>query len=122
MEELKSAMEAHLDMMADLVQKLSSELRSGLRPAIDNFIGFFHAIDWTVLFFYKTFPFSFFWGFMIKLNKKEVFIFCFEQEPWLMGLIGFHLVLLVLTVVSRKHINFQMCLFLVACKFFFFLT
>ncbi|KAI5555450.1 hypothetical protein BDE02_19G081200 [Populus trichocarpa] len=82
MEELKSAMEAHLDMMADLVQKLSSELRSGLRPAIDNFIGFFHAIDWT--------------------------------EPWLMGLIGFHLVLLVLTVVSRKHINFQMCLFLVA--------
>jgi hypothetical protein len=51
MEELKSAMEAHLDMMADLVQKLSSELRSGLRPAIDNFIGFFHAIDWTVHFF-----------------------------------------------------------------------
>uniref|UniRef100_A0A6N2LT06 Transmembrane protein 18 n=1 Tax=Salix viminalis TaxID=40686 RepID=A0A6N2LT06_SALVM len=62
MEELKSAMEAHLDQMADLVQKLSSELRSGLRPAIDNFIGFFHAIDWT--------------------------------EPWLMGLIGLHLVLL----------------------------
>ncbi|KAJ6744841.1 TRANSMEMBRANE PROTEIN 18 [Salix purpurea] len=40
-------MEAHLDQMADLVQKLSSELRSGFRPAIDNFIGFFHAIDWT---------------------------------------------------------------------------
>jgi hypothetical protein len=48
MEELKSALEAHMDQMADLVQKLSSELRSGFRPAIDNFIGFFHAIDWTV--------------------------------------------------------------------------
>jgi hypothetical protein len=57
MEELKSALEAHMDQMADLVQKLSSELRSGFRPAIDNFIGFFHAIDWTVpifcLFFLK---------------------------------------------------------------------
>ncbi|KAF9661647.1 hypothetical protein SADUNF_Sadunf19G0090500 [Salix dunnii] len=48
MEEVKSAMEAHLDQMTDLVQKLSSELRSGLRPAIDNFIGFFHAIDWKI--------------------------------------------------------------------------
>ncbi|KAG5224685.1 transmembrane protein [Salix suchowensis] len=47
MEELKSSMEAHLDQMADLVLKLSSELRSGFRPAIDNFIGFLHAIDWT---------------------------------------------------------------------------
>jgi hypothetical protein len=56
MEELKSALEAHMDQMADLVQKLSSELRSGFRPAIDNFIGFFHAIDWTVpifCFFFK---------------------------------------------------------------------
>lgn len=48
MEELKSALEEHMDQMADLVQKFSSELRSGLRPAADNFIGFFHAIDWKV--------------------------------------------------------------------------
>lgn len=41
-------MEEHMDQMADLVQKLSSELRSGLRPAVDNFVGFFHAIDWKV--------------------------------------------------------------------------
>ncbi|KAL4332954.1 hypothetical protein GQ457_07G021890 [Hibiscus cannabinus] len=46
MEELRSAMEEHMELMADLVQKLSSELRSGLRPAYDNFMGFFHAIDW----------------------------------------------------------------------------
>ena len=48
MEDLKSAMGDHMDQMADLVEKLTAELRSGLRPAYDNFIGFFHAIDWTV--------------------------------------------------------------------------
>ncbi|KAK8572163.1 hypothetical protein V6N12_028224 [Hibiscus sabdariffa] len=48
MEELRSAMEEHMGLMADLVQKLSSELRSGIRPAYDNFVGFFHAIDWKV--------------------------------------------------------------------------
>ncbi|XP_040997617.1 transmembrane protein 18 [Juglans microcarpa x Juglans regia] len=82
MEELKSAIEEHMDQMADLVQKFSSELRSGLRPAFDNFIGFFHAIDW--------------------------------KEPWLMCLIGLHFALLLLTIFSRKHMNFQMCLFLLA--------
>ncbi|GKV43010.1 hypothetical protein SLEP1_g50352 [Rubroshorea leprosula] len=35
-----------MNQMADLVQKLSSELRSGLRPTYDNFMGFFYAIDW----------------------------------------------------------------------------
>ncbi|PPD88536.1 hypothetical protein GOBAR_DD14518 [Gossypium barbadense] len=50
MEELRSAVEEHMELMADLVQKLSSELRSGLRPAYDNFMGFFHAIDWKVRF------------------------------------------------------------------------
>lgn len=48
MEELKSAMEEHVELMADLVQKFSSELRSALRPAYDNLMGFFHAIDWKV--------------------------------------------------------------------------
>ncbi|PNX89866.1 transmembrane protein 18-like, partial [Trifolium pratense] len=45
-EELKSVMEEHFDLMSDLVQKISSELSSNLRPAYDNFLGFFHAIDW----------------------------------------------------------------------------
>lgn len=49
MEEIKSAMDEHFDQMADLVQKFSSELRAGLRPAYENFLGFFHAIDWKVL-------------------------------------------------------------------------
>lgn len=48
MEELRSAVEEHFDQMADLVQKLSGELRSGLRPAYENLMGFVHAIDWKV--------------------------------------------------------------------------
>lgn len=48
MEEVRSAVEAHMDQVADLVQKLSAELRSGFGPAYDNFLGFFHAIDWKV--------------------------------------------------------------------------
>ncbi|KAK3037071.1 hypothetical protein RJ639_031788 [Escallonia herrerae] len=82
MEELKSAMNEHLDQMADLVEKFTVELRSGLKPATDNFIGFFHAIDW--------------------------------KEPWLMSLILFYVVLLLVTFLSRKNINYQMCLFLFA--------
>ena len=48
MEELRSAMEDHFEQMGDLLQKFSAELRSGLQPAYENFIGFFHAIDWKV--------------------------------------------------------------------------
>ncbi|WJX39010.1 hypothetical protein P8452_26603 [Trifolium repens] len=79
-EELKSVMEEHFDLMSDLVQKISSELRSNLRPAYDNFLGFFHAIDW--------------------------------KEPWLLGLLTFHVVLLLVTIISRRNTNFQMFLFL----------
>ncbi|RVW70936.1 hypothetical protein CK203_054023 [Vitis vinifera] len=46
MEDLKMAMNEHMDLMADLVQKFTAELRTGFQPAYDNFIGFFHAIDW----------------------------------------------------------------------------
>lgn len=48
MDELQSALNAHVDQVADLVEKFSAELRSGLKPAYENFLGFFHAIDWKV--------------------------------------------------------------------------
>ncbi|KAH6780402.1 Tmem18 [Perilla frutescens var. hirtella] len=82
MEELQSAVNAHFDQMADLVEKLSAEFRSGMKPAYENFMGFFHAIDW--------------------------------KEPWLIGLVSFHAILLVVVFTSRKNINFQMFLFLLA--------
>lgn len=52
MEDITSALNAHMDQMADLVEKFGAELRSGLKPAYNNFMGFFHAIDWKVLQFY----------------------------------------------------------------------
>ncbi|XP_057799063.1 uncharacterized protein LOC131014914 [Salvia miltiorrhiza] len=82
MEELQSAVNAHFDQMADLVEKLSAEFRSGLKPAYENFMGFFHAIDW--------------------------------KEPWLISLLSFHVILLVVVFASRRNINFQMFLFLLA--------
>ncbi|XP_073052722.1 uncharacterized protein [Primulina eburnea] len=82
MEELQSAVNSHMDQMADLVEKLTAELRSGLKPAYEDFLGFFHAIDW--------------------------------KEPWLICLISFHVFLLLLIFASRKNVNFQMCLFLLA--------
>lgn len=51
MEDLKAALNEHVDLVSDLFEKLSAELRSGFGPAVDNFIGFFHAIDWKVCFF-----------------------------------------------------------------------
>ncbi|MCL7030625.1 hypothetical protein MKW94_027859 [Papaver nudicaule] len=82
MEELKVAMNEHMDLMSDLVEKFSGELRVGLQPAVDNFLGFFHAIDW--------------------------------KEPWLIGLLSFHVALLLTIIFSRKNINVQTSLFLVA--------
>lgn len=51
MEELKSAMNEHMDLMSDLVEKFSGELRVGLQSAVDNFLGFFHVIDWNTYFY-----------------------------------------------------------------------
>ncbi|KAG2320463.1 hypothetical protein Bca52824_013676 [Brassica carinata] len=82
MEEIRSAMEQQMDLMADLVQKLSGELRTGFQPAYENFMGFFHAIDW--------------------------------KEPWIMGLMAFHSLVLIVTLLSRRHLNFHMFLFLLA--------
>lgn len=49
MDDLKMEMNAHMEIMADLVQKFTAELRTGFQPAYANFIGFFHAIDWKVI-------------------------------------------------------------------------
>ncbi|KAD3337471.1 hypothetical protein E3N88_32991 [Mikania micrantha] len=48
MDELNTAMNDHLDQIQEIVEKIPSEIRIGMQPAMDNFIGFFHAIDWKV--------------------------------------------------------------------------
>lgn len=57
MEEITSALNAHMDQMADLVEKITAEFRSGLKPAYNNFLGFFHAIDWKVKCYYIRNPY-----------------------------------------------------------------
>ncbi|KAJ6803240.1 transmembrane protein 18 [Iris pallida] len=82
MEDLKSAIRDHVDLVSALLEKLSGELRSGFGPAVDNFVGFFHAINW--------------------------------KEPWLICLILFHVTLLLVVIISRRNVNFQLCLSLLS--------
>ncbi|URE29941.1 transmembrane protein 18, partial [Musa troglodytarum] len=82
MEDLKAALNEHVDLASELFEKFSAELRSGFGPAVDNFVSFFHAIDW--------------------------------KEPWLVCLLALYFVLLLLTISSRKNVNFQLCLSLLA--------
>ncbi|KAJ3681521.1 hypothetical protein LUZ60_016010 [Juncus effusus] len=78
MDEVKAAMNEHVDLVADLVQRVSSELRSGFAPAVDNLFRFFRAVDW--------------------------------KEPWLIGLMSFHVILLLVVILSRRKVNFQLLL------------
>ncbi|ERN08551.1 hypothetical protein AMTRI_Chr11g98320 [Amborella trichopoda] len=47
MDELKVALDDHFKQMNLLFETFVLEIRKGARPAYDNFMGFFHAIDWT---------------------------------------------------------------------------
>lgn len=38
------------------------------------------------------------------------------RDPWIIGLIGFHMVITTLTLMTRKSCNFQVFLFLVLSK------
>lgn len=39
------------------------------------------------------------------------------KDPWIIGLIGFHMVITTLTLMTRKSCNFQVFLFLVLSKY-----
>ncbi|RCV29324.1 hypothetical protein SETIT_6G003800v2 [Setaria italica] len=77
-EEVRSALNEHADVVAELFGRVSSELRTGFAPAVDSFIGFFHAVDW--------------------------------KEPWLISMLTFHAILLLVTIISRRNVNFQLIL------------
>lgn len=53
--EVREALNEHADVVAELFGRVSSDLRSGFRPALDSFLGFFHAVDWKVGFFLIAF-------------------------------------------------------------------
>ncbi|KAG8389696.1 hypothetical protein BUALT_Bualt01G0005600 [Buddleja alternifolia] len=113
MEELQSALNSHMDQMADLVEKLTVELRSGIKPAVENFIGFFHAIDWKVFTSIYLYIYVCVCVCVRVCISFYIFTYTFE-EPWLISLIAFHVLFLLVAFMSRKNINFQMCLFLLA--------
>ncbi|KMZ70682.1 Transmembrane protein 18 [Zostera marina] len=75
MEELRSTLNEHIDVVSEIFDNFSTGIRSGFQPAYVNFLGFFHAIDW--------------------------------KEPWLIGLLSFHFLLLLTVIFSRKNVNFQ---------------
>ncbi|OEL17874.1 hypothetical protein BAE44_0021106 [Dichanthelium oligosanthes] len=77
-EEVRSALNDHADVVAELFGRVSSELRTGFAPAVDSFVGFFHAVDW--------------------------------KEPWLISVLSFHAILLLVTIISRRYVNFQLIL------------
>ncbi|KAL5228817.1 hypothetical protein ABZP36_017082 [Zizania latifolia] len=43
----REALNEHADVVADLLGRVSSDLRRGFAPAVESFLGFFHAVDWT---------------------------------------------------------------------------
>jgi hypothetical protein len=47
-EEVRTALNEHADVVAELFGRVSTELRGGFGPAVDTFVGFFHAVDWKV--------------------------------------------------------------------------
>jgi hypothetical protein len=48
LDEVRSTLSEHADVVADLFGSVSSELRTGFTLAVNSFVGFFHAIDWKV--------------------------------------------------------------------------
>ena len=50
-EEVRAALNEHADVVAELFGRVSTELRGGFGPAVDTFVGFFHAVDWKVRLF-----------------------------------------------------------------------
>lgn len=71
---------------------------------------------WLISFSKFYFCFHMVWVVLDPISNDYWMFCCLWQEPWLMCLIGFHFALLLLTIFSRKNINFQMCLFLLACR------
>jgi hypothetical protein len=56
-EEVRAALNEHADVVAELFGRVSTELRGGFGPAVDTFVGFFHAVDWKVRLLFYPLPF-----------------------------------------------------------------
>jgi len=43
------------------------------------------------------------------------------QEPWLISILTFHAILLLVTIISRRNVNFQLILSALTCEYHFLL-
>ncbi|XP_042510037.1 transmembrane protein 18 [Macadamia integrifolia] len=85
MEDIKSAMNEHLDQMQALLEKFSAELKTGFQPAYENFMGFFHAIDWKEPWLICLMSFHIVLLLMVFLSRRNV---NFQMFLFLMSLAG----------------------------------
>jgi len=56
---------------------------------------------------------------LVPVTRRWVF-FLFQidwHDPWLVGLIFFHVVITLMTLLTRNYSNFQVLLFLILCKY-----
>ncbi|KAM0053349.1 putative transmembrane protein [Helianthus debilis subsp. tardiflorus] len=103
MDELKTAMNDHLDQMQEVIEKISSELRVGMQPAMDNFIGFFHAIDWKEPWLVGLLAFHFMALIIIFTSRKNI---NFQMYLFLLSLAGVYLAERLNTVLSENWKSF----------------
>ncbi|XP_071720842.1 uncharacterized protein [Rutidosis leptorrhynchoides] len=103
MDEIKTAMNDHLDQVQEVFEKISSELRVGMQPAVDNFIGFFHAIDWKEPWLVGLTVFHFMALVMIITTRKNI---NFQMYLFLLSLAGVYLAERLNTFLSDNWKSF----------------
>ncbi|PWA44254.1 hypothetical protein CTI12_AA528120 [Artemisia annua] len=103
MDELKTAMSDHMDQMQEIIEKVSAELRVGMQPAVDNFIGFFHAIDWKEPWLVGLMIFHFMALIVIISSRKNI---NFQMYLFLLSLAGVYLAERLNTVLSDNWKSF----------------
>ncbi|GKA72272.1 transmembrane protein 18 [Tanacetum coccineum] len=103
MDELKTAMNDHVDQLQEILEKVSAELRVGMQPAVDNFIGFFHAIDWKEPWLVGLMIFHFMALIVIITSRKNI---NFQMYLFLLSLAGVYLAERLNTVLSDNWKSF----------------
>ncbi|KAL4560559.1 hypothetical protein LXL04_032712 [Taraxacum kok-saghyz] len=103
MDELKTVMNEHMDQMQEIVDKVSSHLRIGMQPAMDNFIGFFHAIDWKEPWLVGLMVFHFLALILIFISRKNI---NFQMSLFLLSLGGVYLAERLNSVLSDNWKSF----------------
>ncbi|KAL8259691.1 hypothetical protein R6Q59_027644 [Mikania micrantha] len=104
MDELNTAMNDHLDQIQEIVEKIPSEIRIGMQPAMDNFIGFFHAIDWKEPWLVGLMVFQFLVLIIIFISRKNTSI---QMYLFLLSLAGVYFAKQLNTMLRENWKSFD---------------